>query len=68
MKNTVFRGIATAMITPFTPDGSAVNFEQYGRLIDRQLDAGINALVIAATTGEGPTPRTGNTRMSFPLP
>lgn len=55
MKNTVFRGIATAMITPFTPDGSAVNFEQYGRLIDRQLDAGINALVIAATTGEGPT-------------
>ena len=29
---TIFQGVATALITPMTEDG--VNFDQYGRLID----------------------------------
>ncbi|MBO5648989.1 MAG: 4-hydroxy-tetrahydrodipicolinate synthase [Clostridia bacterium] len=51
--NTIFEGAATALITPLTPDG--VDYEGLGRLIDWQIDAGIDALVIAGTTGEGST-------------
>ena len=53
MSNTIFEGIATALITPMTEDG--VNFDQLGRLIDWQIELGINALVICGTTGEGST-------------
>ncbi len=51
--NTIFEGAATALVTPLTPDG--VDYESFGRLIDWQIDAGIDALVIAGTTGEGST-------------
>ena len=51
--NTIFEGVATALITPMTEDG--VNFDQFGALIDWQIESGIDALVIAATTGEGST-------------
>ncbi len=53
MTNPIFEGIATALITPMTEDG--VNYEQLGRLIDWQIEQGINALVICGTTGEGST-------------
>lgn len=53
MSNTIFEGIATALITPMTEDG--VNFDQLGRLIDWQIEQGIDALVICGTTGEGST-------------
>ena len=54
MKTTsVFRGAATAIVTPLTASG--VDFEAFGRLIDWQIESGINALVIAGTTGEGST-------------
>ncbi len=52
-KNTVFRGAATALITPLTPAG--VDYEALGRLVDWQIEQGIDALVIAGTTGEGST-------------
>ena len=50
---TIFEGVATALITPMTEDG--VNYEQYERLIEWQIEQGIDALVIAGTTGEGST-------------
>ncbi|MBQ4066673.1 MAG: 4-hydroxy-tetrahydrodipicolinate synthase [Clostridia bacterium] len=53
MKKTIFKGIATALITPFSENG--INYEQFGRLIDWQIDSGINALVVAGTTGEAST-------------
>ena len=53
MKNTVFTGAATAIVTPMTADG--VDYEQFGRLIDWQIEAGIDAIVVAGTTGEGST-------------
>lgn len=53
MKNTVFTGAGTAIITPFTENG--VDWETFGRLIDYQLAEGINAIVAAGTTGEGST-------------
>ena len=52
-KKTVFRGIATAMITPFK-DGR-VDFNAFGRFIDWQIENGINALVACGTTGESST-------------
>ena len=51
--NPIFRGVATAIITPTTADG--VDYEAFGRLIDWQIDEGINAIVVCGTTGENPT-------------
>ena len=53
MKNTVFTGAATAIVTPLTKDG--VDYEQFARLIDWQIDEGIDAIVVVGTTGEGST-------------
>lgn len=53
MKNTIFEGAATALITPFR--GGKVDYDAFGRLIDWQIESGISALVIAGTTGEGST-------------
>ena len=52
--NPIFKGIATALITPFAASGE-VDYEAYGRLIDWQIESGIDALVACGTTGEGPT-------------
>ena len=52
-QSSIFRGAATALITPLTPDG--IDFDRFGRLIDWQIEQGIDALVIAGTTGEGST-------------
>ncbi|MGM9614528.1 MAG: 4-hydroxy-tetrahydrodipicolinate synthase [Oscillospiraceae bacterium] len=49
----IFRGVATALITPLTETG--IDYDAFGRLIDWQIEQGINALVIAGTTGEGST-------------
>ncbi len=53
MKNTVFTGAATAIITPLNENG--VDYEAFGRLIDFQLAEGIDAIVAVGTTGEGST-------------
>ena len=53
MKNTVFYGAATAIVTPLTESG--IDYEQFGRLIDWQIEAGIDAIVAVGTTGEGST-------------
>ena len=52
-KNPIFRGAATALITPLNAQG--IDYAQLGRLIDWQIDAGIDALVICGTTGESST-------------
>lgn len=53
MKNTIFKGMATAMVTPMTTTG--VDYDALARFIDFQLEAGINALVAVGTTGESAT-------------
>lgn len=53
MKNTVFEGVATAIVTPMNAQG--VDYEAFGRLIDWQIRSGVNAIVAAGTTGEGST-------------
>ena len=54
MKNTIFEGVATALVTPMNEDGS-INFDRLRTLIDEQIEAGIHALVICGTTGESAT-------------
>ncbi len=53
MSNTIFKGVATALVTPMTKDG--IDYENFGKIIDWQIEEGVNALVIAGTTGEGST-------------
>ena len=53
MNDCLFTGAATALVTPFL-DG-AVNFPLFEQLLRRQVDAGIEAVVIAGTTGESAT-------------
>ena len=52
-KNPIFKGAATALITPLNKDG--VDYDRLGKLIDWQISCGIDALVICGTTGEGST-------------
>ena len=48
-----FRGIATAMITPFNKEG--VNFDEFGKMIEYQIEGGTDAIVVLGTTGEPAT-------------
>ena len=54
MKNTIFKGMATALVTPMTATG-AVDYDTLARFIDFQLESGIHALVAVGTTGESAT-------------
>ena len=54
MKNTIFEGAATALVTPFDKNGNP-DFEAYAALIDWQIKEGIDALVACGTTGESST-------------
>ena len=53
MKKPVFEGMATALITPITEKG--IDFEAFGKLIDWQIEEGIDGIVVCGTTGEGST-------------
>ena len=53
MKKTIFKGMATAIITPMTETG--IDYEAMGRLVEFQIENGINAIVVMGTTGENAT-------------
>ena len=53
MKKCIFTGVCTALVTPFL-DGN-VNYPMAEQLLQRQIDAGVRAVVLAGTTGESPT-------------
>lgn len=53
MKNPIFTGVCTALVTPFL--GGKINYPMLEQLLRRQIDAGIRAVVISGTTGESPT-------------
>ena len=52
-KENIFLGAATAIVTPLTKDG--VDYAKFKRLLEWQVERGIDALVICGTTGEGST-------------
>ena len=53
MKDIIFEGCGTAIATPFTKDG--VNFEEFGKLIEFQIQNNIDAIIVCGTTGESAT-------------
>ena len=53
MKNTIFKGVATAIITPTNENG--VDYAKFEKLIEWQIAEGVNAIVVCGTTGEGST-------------
>lgn len=53
MKNTVFTGVATAIVTPLTSEG--IDYKKFAELIEWQISEGVNAIVAVGTTGEGST-------------
>ena len=53
MKRRIFSGLCTALVTPFAADG--IDFSMLEQLIEGQIEAGVEAIVLAGTTGESPT-------------
>lgn len=53
MKKTLFKGCGTAIATPFTEDG--VNFDEFKKLIEFQIEQGVDAIIVCGTTGESST-------------
>ncbi len=53
MKRPVFTGTCTALITPFTQSG--VDVKALARIVDWQIEQGVNALLACGTTGEPST-------------
>ncbi|MBP3255028.1 MAG: 4-hydroxy-tetrahydrodipicolinate synthase [Clostridia bacterium] len=53
MKDIIFKGCGTAIATPFTENG--VNFEEFGKLLEFQIQKGADAIIVCGTTGESAT-------------
>ena len=53
MNKPLFTGVCTALVTPFL--GANVNYPMMDLLLRRQIQAGIQAVVLCGTTGESPT-------------
>lgn len=54
MKKPVFTGAGVAIITPFTSTGE-VNYDEFKKILDYQIDHGTDAIIIVGTTGESST-------------
>ena len=48
-KKAVFKGTATAIITPFK--NGEIDYESYANIIEAQISGGVNAIVVCGTTG-----------------
>ena len=53
MKELLFRGCGTAIATPFTEDG--INFSEFKKLLENQIENGVDAIIVCGTTGEAAT-------------
>lgn len=53
MKQVLFKGCGTAIVTPFTEDN--IDFEEFGKLIEFQISEGIDAIIVCGTSGESST-------------
>ncbi len=54
MKKTIFTGAGVAIITPMNADGS-INYDEFGRIIDNQIENQTDAIIVCGTTGESST-------------
>ncbi len=54
MKNTIFTGVGTAIVTPMNADGS-INYAEFGKMLDFQVANSADAVIVCGTTGEAST-------------
>ena len=54
MKDVIFRGCATAIVTPFDENNN-IDFDEFKKIVNFQIDNGINGIVVCGTTGEAAT-------------
>ena len=54
MRTPVFTGSCPALATPFDQNGN-INYDAFGKLIDAQIAAGVDAVCVCGTTGESAT-------------
>ena len=53
MKKIIFKGCGTAIVTPFNKNG--VNFEEFAKLIENQIENKVDSIIVCGTTGESST-------------
>ena len=53
MKKILFKGCGTAIATPFTE--KEVNLKEFAKLVENQIEQGIDAIIVCGTTGEAST-------------
>ena len=53
MKKIIFKGCGTAIATPFNENG--VNYEEFEKLLEFQVENGADAIIVCGTTGEAST-------------
>ena len=53
MKKILFQGCGTAIATPFNEEG--VNLKEFAKLLEEQIDQGVDAIIVCGTTGESAT-------------
>ena len=53
MKKIIFKGCGTAIITPFNENG--INFDEFKRLIEFQIENKVDSIIVCGTTGESST-------------
>ena len=51
MKKVIFKGVGTAIVTPFDSHGN-INYKEFKRLIELQIENGVSAIIVCGTTGE----------------
>lgn len=54
MKNTIFTGVGTALVTPFDRSGE-IAWDELAKLVEMQIDGGTDAIIACGTTGEAAT-------------
>lgn len=53
MKDIIFKGVGTALVTPFL--NNSINYEEFKKLIEFQIESGVDAIIVCGTTGESST-------------
>lgn len=53
MKNTIFTGVGTAIVTPLNENG--IDFDKFAKLVEWQIAEGVNSIIVCGTTGESAT-------------
>ena len=54
MKDIIFKGVGTAIATPFDSNDN-INFDEFKRLVEYQIENDVNAIIVCGTTGEAST-------------